>query len=845
MNTKPSAETLLQELLHGEPDGAGLRRLAEMAADDPELAARIGEELEFAELVREAFRGAGDGAGERFSAALESTGAGPKEWMERAVDGAATRYECDQLVKHLWERPERIVGLRRRLADDEWLREAVVGSRHAEAFVEALETRMWAETRTDHFVEDFAARLDHERASSQVDAEEEKVVAMRPAWGATLVRMGAVAAAVAVGAFLTVRHMAGASENRSSAVATVARASPDAVWSGGLTPRQGGELPSGRYRLDSGVVALEFESGSEMTVEGPAVFEVREDATAYVHEGVALAKAPSRDTGISLRSQGLSVAEPAPLLGIDARSEDSTEAVVFDGDGGICLSEGGGCRDLFAFEAIKAEHGGGRLVDIPYNPHAFSKTWELLSGVEKNTGSVRIELPGTEIRPGSDEGEVQVFLENESFHLGENLEVDLVHAGRFGTAGSNPGQSLQAGGNLRSYLLQLWPSGESGESGESRIESRIGRIGRIVERGGSGGLADLRSPGGRGDLLHGSVGVVRPLRGLVHLSRGRGLSPWSARARRRRRPHPAERRSPHPERPLPGRGGPARSGAGVGGAELILGGGPFGAGQHEFDGLGGGGEAEGPRHHRRRAETGVAVQSEVRAGLRLGPDRPVGPGKAGVLRAEDRANSEGAAARLRGETVVAAQDTAHQSQEAVVGGEGEVRRAYRCRISFSAGAPGDDQGDRPLAAGGDEEGLAPGVVDGVDEGVELRPEQAVGGRFGEKGGLLPHVAAGVDEAQSFRHGLHLGASHVAVERRELAVHVRHADLVEIHQRHRADAAADQRFGGPGAHAADADDAHVRGAQPRQRVTAVESADAGEAVEVVDGELGFQGPGILR
>jgi len=465
MNSEPSAEALLQELLHGEPDEAALRRLAELAEDDPELAARIGDELEFAELMREIFHEEGLGAGERFSAALESVGANAEEWMDRAVEGSATRFECDQLVKHLWERPERIARLRRRLADDEWLREAVAGSRDAEAFVEALETRMWAETRRDHFVKDFTARLDREIASSEAGAagEEDEMVAMRPVWGATLVRMGAVAAAVAMGAFLTARHMAGAPESRSLAVATVVRASPDAIWSGGLAPRQGGELASGRYRLASGVVALEFESGSEMTVEGPAVFEVRDDASAFVHEGVALAKAPTRDTGITLRSKGLNVAEPAPLLGIDARSEDSTEAVVFNGDGGVCLSEGGGCRDLFAFEAIKARHGHDRLVDIPYNPHAFSKTWALLSGVEKNMGSVRIELPGTEIKPGSDEGEVQVFMENESFQPGGDVEVDLVRAGQFASAGSNPGQSLHTGGNLRSYLLQLWPSGESGE----------------------------------------------------------------------------------------------------------------------------------------------------------------------------------------------------------------------------------------------------------------------------------------------------------------------------------------------------------------------------------------------
>lgn len=207
-------------------------------------------------------------------------------------------------------------------------------------------------------------------------------------------------------------------------------------------------------------------SGSQLTVEGPAIFEVGEDASTFVHEGIALARVSSTDLGISLRSKGLSISESARLIGIDARTEGTTEAIVFDGDGGICLTEGGKCRELSEFEAIKVDHLRERLVDVPYNPRAFSNAWALLSGVEHNLGSVRIEMPGAEISSDrGKEGEVQIYVENESFRPERDLEVDQVVVGEFSVAEANPGQQLQAKGELRSYLLQLWPS-ETGEGGE-------------------------------------------------------------------------------------------------------------------------------------------------------------------------------------------------------------------------------------------------------------------------------------------------------------------------------------------------------------------------------------------
>lgn len=470
MDSKTEVEKLLSGLLLGEATEDSLRELAALASGDAELAARIRGELEFSELLRQSVSDAADRAESDFFGARSAFGLSPEELLGKVCDGGITGVECDQLSKFLRNDPAEAALVKRRLAEDEWMRCAVSEAKGEAAFIEALETRMWAETGSDHFVENFQDRLEREISASASGEVPGNVVEMPVSWTPTVLKMAALAAAVALGAFL-VAQLGVNGLPVATSYATITKSSPDVQWVGDHVPGADGKVNAGPYELKRGIVALKFPGGGEMTVEGPARFEVRDDDTAYVHHGIAMARNESAGTGITLKANGLNVSEPVPLIGIDARSEFSTEAIVFEGDGGVCL-ENGSCRSLFEFEAVKADRKRDRLVDIPYNPQPFLAGWELLSGVEKNLGSVRIEMPGTrrESREREREGEVQVFVENSSFRPEQEIEVDVVRTGHFARAEGNPGQALQARGDLRSYLLQLWPGlGIEGEEVEASL----------------------------------------------------------------------------------------------------------------------------------------------------------------------------------------------------------------------------------------------------------------------------------------------------------------------------------------------------------------------------------------
>ncbi|MCB1203795.1 MAG: hypothetical protein KDN18_06025 [Verrucomicrobiae bacterium] len=472
MKPIPTEDDLIRQLLHGEACESVFADLSKKASENPGLASRLANELGFSELLRQALGSTDTDPVTEFEAALEGRSLPIEELLHRVHEGSVNRHECDQVVKALWSDPEAARNLRRSLVEDEWLRQAVSESKGETAFIESLETRMWAETRQDHFVEDFALRLEREIPAEVPGSEEDKIIPFPGGWGFSLFKLGAAAAAIALGAFLAAELAAG--RLASSGVAgSIVNSTSDAVWTSGASPRQDGTLRPGIYELKSGVVSLKLNGGGELSVEGPARFEVGEDASAEVHAGIALARLPegenrseARRQATKLKSRGLSVSEPARLIGIDAREEQATEAVVFNGDGGICLGASGKCRDLSEFEAVKVDHLRDRLVDVPYNPRAFSKAWELLAGVEDKLGPVRVELPGSVISAaGGVAGEVQVFVENDTFETAGTMEVDRVVAGEFAVAGENPGESLETRGPMRSYLLQLTPSG-AGESSD-------------------------------------------------------------------------------------------------------------------------------------------------------------------------------------------------------------------------------------------------------------------------------------------------------------------------------------------------------------------------------------------
>lgn len=470
---------LLSQLLDGELSPEESAELEHLCESRPERVAVMRRELELAELMRQA---AVNFAEEEAPAApfphrMETVLGDPPardldELINELVEGEISESGIDEIVHHCWRDESSAQVVRRALMDDDLMQQALAPGRCGESFVESLATRMWAEQEEDHFVEEVATKivkLHPELPDTPIREEKSR---RRRREHTTIGFLGgwAAAAAAVVGLIAAVLFEPGGSGSMTS-VAELTKAAGNVAWGVGDSPLESQYFVPGRYQLESGVVTLTFASGAEMTIEGPADFEVWNEREAFVHTGVTvLAKNSAVDT-FRLRSPTLDFGETGDTIGLIADGSSSAEAVVFDGGAEICLTDSGQCRSLFPLEPVRADRDRDKLVDIPYNPTVFARAWEVNAGVERNSGPVRLAMPGHHPGFGNDpEGEVQIFVEKSRFVADRDIEVDTLDPGHFAAITAGGSRQLASGNReLRSYLLQLVPNESDADALEASV----------------------------------------------------------------------------------------------------------------------------------------------------------------------------------------------------------------------------------------------------------------------------------------------------------------------------------------------------------------------------------------
>ena len=263
------------------------------------------------------------------------------------------------------------------------------------------------------------------------------------------------------------------------------------------------------------------------------------------------------------------------------------------------------------------------------------------------------------------------------------------------------------------------------------------------------------------------------------------------------------------------------------------------------NGLGGGSKAEGAGDWCRCSEAGIAVEAQVTARFRFFADGAVGPGKPGVLGAEDSAKAERGLGVLGREVVVLSQFLANETEKAVVGGEGKIIGTDSGGVSLASGTSRYDEREFAITTSGDEERFLFHIINRIDDAVEVAAQNVVGIFFGEEGDLFMNDDLGIDQLESLGHGVNLETPDVSIVSRELAVHIGDADLIKIDQSDVTDTAAGDCFRSPGADSTDSDHRDVRVQQARERFGSVESGDAGKPVEIFGWEFFAHRTGTLR
>ena len=103
-------------------------------------------------------------------------------------------------------------------------------------------------------------------------------------------------------------------------------------WGSGSLPTEtGSRLLAGRLRLVEGLARISFADGAEVTLEGPADFELVSSSRCILHAGRLVAKVPTQAIGFTVDTATAVIKDLGTEFGVNAREGLSADVHVFDG----------------------------------------------------------------------------------------------------------------------------------------------------------------------------------------------------------------------------------------------------------------------------------------------------------------------------------------------------------------------------------------------------------------------------------------------------------------------------------------------------------------------------------
>ncbi|MBA3483241.1 MAG: FecR domain-containing protein [Pirellulales bacterium] len=172
------------------------------------------------------------------------------------------------------------------------------------------------------------------------------------------------------------------------AVAVLSRVA-DASWSSSMRLAQGARLTAGRFVLESGVVQMEFLSGANLVIEGPADIELISTMSVFCRKGKLRARVPLQAHGFTIETATHRAVDLGTEFAIDIRDEGSTEVHVLEGEVRLedkARAAGTENRQLLHGDAFRGQ-AGGRGAPIEVDAPRFIDAERLIQLSEQDAQS--------------------------------------------------------------------------------------------------------------------------------------------------------------------------------------------------------------------------------------------------------------------------------------------------------------------------------------------------------------------------------------------------------------------------------------------------------------------------
>lgn len=286
-------------------------------------------------------------------------------------------------------------------------------------------------------------RLHNEWAALEVGEREEKVVAFpRRKWLAA-----AAASVAAVFGFWQWRT----GDRGGDLFVTISRVEKGSDW------RVGERRGLGLMKIESEVIRMLFDSGVEVTVEGPAEFELRGVDLMVLQSGVLAANVPPGAEGFRVDTPTAQITDLGTAFGVSLDPDGSSRVSVFDGEIEIEEPTSGERKRLTEGEEARI-NASNQWESVAFDAAPYERVWPVSSGIAGSTGSFRLAPPWPR-RLALFTSDEQIFVVPDGYRkeLESPLKVNISAPGEVRLLEQLSPSVIPTGVPVRSFLLHFRP----------------------------------------------------------------------------------------------------------------------------------------------------------------------------------------------------------------------------------------------------------------------------------------------------------------------------------------------------------------------------------------------------
>jgi len=226
---------------------------------------------------------------------------------------------------------------------------------------------------------------------------------------------------------------------------------------------EGSPIYAQRLSLRSGVVRLQFVDGVEVTIQGPAEYEIIDVGRTRLASGILTANVPKGADGFRVETATADVVDLGTSFGVRLGNNGEANVAVFDGEVEVSAKGSDQTRLLKEGEAVDVAVTGNTSVatvsSVAIDTKPFEKMWPIASGIAGSSQNLRVAPPWPrKLWFIQSDDQISVVTEGYATTLNAPVELNASEPGTYQNETDLTPLDLPAGSRVRSYFLHFKPN---------------------------------------------------------------------------------------------------------------------------------------------------------------------------------------------------------------------------------------------------------------------------------------------------------------------------------------------------------------------------------------------------